>query len=138
MRQPCIDVIKTGAPKAVLVFEKFHIVQHLTQAVDQVCRDVSREKGKSHQELMAKSRHIRLKNPWNLTDKQQIRLSEPGHLNLKIKRAYLLKEALHEFWEYTRPGWAKRYLDRWFWWATHSRLEPIGSWPGCGGAIRRT
>ena len=88
-------------------------------------RDEIREKGKAHKELMTKTRYIWLKNPWNLTDKQQTRLSELEHLNLKINRAYLLKEVFREFWEYTRPGWAKRYLDKWFWWATHSRLEPL-------------
>ena len=125
MWQPYVDVVKAKAPKAILVFDKFHIVQHLTQAVDQVRRDEIREKGKDHKELMAKTRYIWLKNPWNLTDKQQARLSELEHLNLKINRAYLLKEAFHEFWSYTYAGWAKRYLDRWFWWATHSRLAPM-------------
>ncbi|MEW8525973.1 MAG: ISL3 family transposase [Candidatus Thiodiazotropha endolucinida] len=125
MWQPYVDVVKARAPKAVLVFDKFHIVQHLTQAVDQVRRDEIREKGETHKELMNKTRYIWLKNPWNLSDKQQARLSELEHLNLKINRAYLLKEAFREFWSYTYAGWAKRYLDRWFWWATHSRLEPL-------------
>lgn len=122
---PYIDVIKARAPQAVLVFDKFHIVQHLTRAVDQVRRDEIREKGKDHKELMAKTRYIWLKNPWNLTSHQQARLSELEQLNLKINRAYLLKEAFREFWDYRRPSWAKRYLDRWFWWATHSRLQPM-------------
>ena len=38
---------------------------------------------------------------------------------------YLLKELFRHFWEYRRGGWAKRYLKKWFWWATHSRLEPM-------------
>lgn len=122
---PYIDVIKERAPQAVLVFDKFHIVQHLTRAVDQVRRDEIREKGADHKELMAKTRYIWLKNPWNLTQKQQLRLTELENLNLKINRAYLLKEAFREFWDYRRPSWAKRYLDRWFWWATHSRLKPM-------------
>jgi len=125
MWQPYIDVVKARAPQAVLVFDKFHIVQHLSRAVDQVRRDEIREKGKAHKELMAKTRYLWLKNPWNLTDKQQARLSELEHLNLKINRAYLLKEAFREFWSYSYAGWAKRYLDRWFWWATHSRLRPM-------------
>lgn len=125
MWQPYVDVVKARAPKAILVFDKFHIVQHLTQAVDQVRRDEIREKGKAHKELMAKTRYIWLKNPWNLTDKQQARLSQLEQLNLKINRAYLLKEAFREFWCYSRSGWAKRYLDKWFWWATHSRLQPM-------------
>jgi len=125
MWQPYADVVKARAPKAILVFDKFHIVQHLTQAVDQVRRDEIREKGKEHKALMSKTRYIWLKNPWNLTDKQQARLSELEHLNLKINRAYLLKEAFREFWSYTYAGWAERYLNRWFWWATHSRLKPL-------------
>ena len=125
MWQPYIDVIKAKAPQAVLVFDKFHIVQHLTRAVDQVRPDEIREKGTDHKALMARTRYIWLKNPWNLTSHQQTRLSELEQLNLKINRAYLLKEAFRGFWDYSRHPWAKRYLDKWFWWATHSRLQPM-------------
>lgn len=100
MWQPYADVVKARAPKAILVFDKFHIVQHLTKAVDQVRRDEIREKGKEHKALMSKTRSIWLKNPWNLTDKQQARLSELEHRNLKINRAYLLKESFRGFWSY--------------------------------------
>ncbi len=74
---------------------------------------------------MTKTRYIWLKNPDNLTGSQQLRLSELEQLNLKINRAYLLKEAFRGCWDYRRPAWAKRYLDKWFRWATHSRLEPM-------------
>ena len=74
---------------------------------------------------MHKTRFIWLKNPWNLTEAQHRRLGELEHLNLKINRAYLLKEGFAHFWSYRRAGWAKRYLKRWFWWATHSRLLPL-------------
>ena len=125
MWQPYVEVIKEKASQAVLVFDKFHIVRHLMAAVDQVRRDEIREKGAAHKELVARSRYVWLKNPWNLTDKQAVRLSQLEALNLKIGRAYLIKEAFREFWNYRRAGWAKRYLRRWFWWATHSRLPPI-------------
>ena len=52
MWQPYIDVVKDRAPQAVLVFDKFHIVRHLMQAVDQVRRDEVREKGPAHKALM--------------------------------------------------------------------------------------
>jgi transposase len=125
MWQPYIDVIKERAPQAVLVFDKFHIVRHLLDAVDQVRRDEIRDKGKQHKELMKDSRYIWLKNPWNLTPRQQARLSSLEHLNLKINRAYLLKERFRDFWSYKTKGWATRHLKQWFWWATHSRLEPM-------------
>lgn len=125
MWQPYIDVIKDRAPQAVLVFDKFHIVRHLMEAVDQVRRDETREKGPEHKALMYKTRFIWLKNPWNLTEDQAFRLSALEQLNLKINRAYLLKELFRRFWDYTYAGWAKKYLTRWFWWATHSRLQPM-------------
>ena len=125
MWQPYIEVIKERAPQAVMVFDRFHIVRHLMDAVDQVRRDEIREKGAAHKQLVTRSRYVWLKNPWNLTDAQATRLSQLEGLNLKINRAYLLKEAFREFWNYRRAGWAKRYLKRWFWWATHSRLPPM-------------
>jgi transposase len=94
MWKPYVEVIKECAPRATLVFDKFHIVRHLMEAVDQVRRDEIREKGKEHKELMKDSRYIWLKNPWNLTPKQRTRLSSLEHLNLKINRAYLLKEQI--------------------------------------------
>jgi len=123
--RPYIKVIEEKAPNAILVFDKFHIVRHLMNAVDQVRRDEIQEKGKEHKELMKHTRYIWLKNPWNLTDNQKSRLSALEQLNLKINRAYLLKEAFRNFWSYSSPGWAEKYLKKWFWWATHSRLKPM-------------
>ncbi|MHC4636578.1 MAG: transposase [Planctomycetota bacterium] len=74
---------------------------------------------------MQRSRYIWLKNPWNLTDKQKNRLGSLEKLNLKINRAYLLKESFRNLWSYKTVGWASRYFKKWFWWATHSRLKPI-------------
>jgi transposase len=122
---PDVDVIEDCAPQATLVFDKFHIVHHLMSAVDQVRRDEIREKGEEHKELMQDTRYIWLKKPWNLTEKQNLRLSFLEKLNLKINRAYLLKEAFRNFWSYQSRAWAKEYLKKWFWWATHSRLKPM-------------
>ncbi len=94
-------------------------------AVDQVRRDEIREQGAEPKALVAKTRYLWLKNPGNLTDKQALRLGELERLNLKINRAYLLKELFRDFWSYRRAGGAKRYLNRWFWGATHSRLAPM-------------
>ncbi len=122
---PYFNVIENRAPNAVLVFDKFHIVRHLMNAVDQVRRDEIREKGKEHKELVKRTRYLWLKNPWNLKNDQKARLSALEKLNLKINRAYLLKEAFRDLWSYTKPAWATKYLQKWFWWATHSRLKPM-------------
>ena len=125
MWQPYVEIIKECAPQASLVFDKFHIVGHLMEAVEQVRRDEIREKGKEHRDLMKDSRYIWLKNPWNLTPKQRAKLSHLEQMNLKINRAYLLKERFRDFWCYKTKPWASKYLKQWFWWATHSRLKLI-------------
>ena len=125
MWQPYVDVVREHAPQAVLVFDKFHVVRHLMEAVDQVRRDEIHEKGKAGKELLKDSRYIWLKNPWNLTDRQKSRLSDMEKLNLKINRAYLLKESFRTFWTYQSKPWAEKFLQKWFWWATHSRLQPL-------------
>lgn len=125
MWQPYIDMIQEHLPEATLVFDKFHVIQHLLKAVDQVRRDEARELKKKNPELLKRTRYIWLKNPENLTDKQRARLGHLEKLNLRSNRAYLLKEGFREFWNYKRKGWARRFLKKWFWWATHSRLKPM-------------
>lgn len=122
---PYIDVIREAAPQATIVFDKFHLVRHLLSAVNDVRTAEARELRKTNPELLKGTRYLWLKNPWNLTDRQQQRLGFLERLNLKVNRACLLKEAFRRLWSYTTRGWAKRYLRRWFWWATHSRLKPL-------------
>jgi len=36
-----------------------------------------------------------------------------------------IKENLRNFWEYRRRGWGERHFKSWYFWATHSRLQPV-------------
>jgi len=120
-----IKVIEEMLPNAVMVFDKFHLVRHLLKAVNDVRKAEAKILKKSNPDLLKGTRYLWLKNPENLTDKQRARLSYLEKLNLKINRAYLLKELFKQLWTYKRKGWARRFLKRWFWLATHSRLEPL-------------
>jgi transposase len=95
------------------------------QAVDQVRKEETHELKKTNPELLKRTRYLWLKNPENLTDQQRARLGYLERLNLRTNRADLLKECFREFWEYTSKSWAKKFLNPWFWWATHSRLKPM-------------
>lgn len=125
MWKPYADMVSEHLPDAVLVFDHFHITQHLMKAVDEVRREEARELKQTNPELLKGTRYIWLKNPENLTDKQRKRLGYLEKLNLRCNRAYLLKEVFADFWTYKRKGWARKFLKNWFWWATHSRLEPM-------------
>ena len=125
MWAPYVDVIKEYAPEAILVFDRFHIVRHLLTAVDKLRKQEVQRLKKDNPNLLKDTKYIWLKNPWNLTEKQKQRLGYLEKMNLRINRAYLLKESFRRFWAYLSRGWAKRFLKKWFWWATHSRLTPM-------------
>ncbi len=68
-------------------------------AVDQVRKEKAKHLKAQDSDLLKKTRYIWLKNPWNLTELQRIRLRDLEKLNLKTNRAYLLKKALRKFWD---------------------------------------
>ena len=123
--EPYIEVVREHLPEAVLVFDKFHILQKLLQAVDEVRRTEAAALKKTNPELLKRTRYLWLKNPENLTPKQRARRGYLEKLNLRTHRAYLFKETFRELWGYFWKEPARRFLKKWFWWATHSRLKPM-------------
>lgn len=119
------ETVKAKAPQATLVFDKFHIVRQLTEAVDKVRRQEVNDKSAEHKEVLAGTRYIWLKNPWNLTDKQKASLSFLETLNLKIHRAYLLKESFRDFWQSATKEIASKFMEQWFSWAMESKIKPM-------------
>jgi transposase len=120
-----IEAVKAKAPQATLVFDKFHIVRQLTEAVDKVRRQEVNEQKAEHKDVLAGTRYIWLKNPWTLTDRQKASLSFLETLNLKIHRAYLLKESFRDFWQSTSKEIARKFMGQWFSWAMESKIKPI-------------
>lgn len=111
--------VQAQFPTAQITFDKFHIMKVINEAVDQV----RREEQKREPELKG-SRYAWLKNPPNLTTKQQATLSRLTHRKLKTVRAYHIRLNFQEFW--TQPAEeADAFLRQWFFWATHSRLAPM-------------
>lgn len=108
-----------------IVFDRFHIMKHMNEAVDTVRK-------REHKELMARNDdslkgtlHVWRYARENLPEKYRATLACLRRLNLKVGRAWAIKESLRALWSYTSLGWAKRFFATWFWWATHSRLEPV-------------
>jgi len=127
MWKPYLKVIAKKAPQALNILDRFHIVSHLTKAVNQVRVDeVRRLKEEGYDEAVLRhTKYCFLKNPENLTPKQEAKLDEVLSYDLKSVRAYLLKESFQLFWDYESPYWAEWYLEKWCKRAMRSRLEPI-------------
>jgi len=75
--------------------------------------------------LLKKTRYIFLKNPENLTERQEMTFDELQKHQLKTLRAYNLKELFRYIWDFTSVESAREFFNKWFWKATHSRIEPM-------------
>jgi transposase len=115
-----ISGIRNSFPNASITFDKFHVMKLMNDAVDRVRREEQ-----SRNALLKKTRYVWLKNPENLTAKQKEILIPLNDLRLKTIKAYNIKLALRDFWNYKYRKSGETYLKRWYYWATHSRINPV-------------
>ena len=116
-----ISGVHENLPNAQITFDRYHVMSMMNRAVDLV----RRAEAKEQPELLKRSRYLWLKNPGNLSAPQSERIKDLKTLDLKTARAYHIKLALQRLWDFRYPKAAARYLKKWYYWATHSRLEPI-------------
>jgi transposase len=121
-----LNVIAKKASQAIHVLDRFHIMQKMNKALDQVrASEAKRMKADGYEPVLKHSRWCLLKRPENLTEKQTVKLSELLKYNLRSVRAYLLREDFQRFWEYVRPNWAGAFLDQWCQRTMRCRLDPM-------------
>lgn len=121
-----ISALERHAPQAEIIFDRFHVQRLASVAVDKVRRQQVRElQGTDEGRFIKWSRYALLKNPWNLTGLEKLRLSEVQRHNRPLYRAYLLKETLARALDYFDLGRATKALDEWISWASRSRLKPF-------------
>lgn len=75
--------------------------------------------------VLKHARWCLLERSENLTDDQVVKLGTLLKYNLQSVRAWLQREDLQRFWEYTSPTAAARFLKEWCGRALRSRLEPF-------------
>ncbi len=105
-----------------IVFDRFHIMGHVGKAVDTVRKREVRDGGVPE---LKGSKYLWLYSKENLPQSQRARFEALRSLNLKVGRAWAMKEELRALWQASSPKEAKAFWKRWFWWATHSRLKPM-------------
>ena len=126
MWKPYLKVIAKKAGQAIHVLDRFHIMAHLSKAIDEVRATEARElKAKGYEPVLTKTRWLLLKRPENLSEKQESKLADLLRYNLKSVRSYLLKEDFQFFWTYKSPYWAGRFLDKWCTKTMRSKIEPV-------------
>lgn len=122
-----INACKAQVPKAEgkMVFDRFHIMQHVGSGVDRVRKEEHKVLLQEGDKTLTRSKYLWLYSAENMPDAAREKFDQIKHGNLKTARAWALKESLREMWHYRSVAWAKRFWDRWYFWATHSRLPPM-------------
>lgn len=121
-----LKAIEHRAPRAQVIFDRFHVQRLASDAVDEVRREQLRElRGTPQGRALFRSRFALLKNPWNLNRSETQKLNELQRTNAPLYRAYLLKETLAQVLEYRQPWRAERALQDWLSWASRSKLKPF-------------
>lgn len=119
------NAVENLLPQAAIVHDRFHISQHLNQAVDQVRRAENKELASEGDNRLKGTKHMWLYNDENVKVDHSDQFDRLKGSNLKVARAWVLKEHFRPFWDYRSKGWAKRYFDQWYSWAIRCRLEPV-------------
>jgi transposase len=127
MWEPFITSTVTNVPDGAskIVFDRFHVMGHMLEAVDEVRKREHGTLKAEGDETLKGTKYLWLFSEENLPEPSRERFAALRVLHLKTGRAWAIKESLRDLWAYRRKGWALRHWRRWFFWATHSRLKPV-------------
>jgi transposase len=108
-----------------IVFDKFHIVAHLKNAVDAVRKSEHKQLKALGDDTLKGTKYLWLMGRKRFARSRWIDFGALRTTNLKTARAWAIVETFARFWSYVSPAWARKFFDRWYAWAIRSRLEPI-------------
>jgi transposase len=120
MSKSYISAATETMSQADIVFDRFHIVKKINEAVDKIRRTEQRE----HHEL-SKTRYLWLKNNSNLNEEQQENISYLEGAFPNIGVAYRLKELLRMVLDEAYYSHYLKPINLWMKQAWESKLEPI-------------
>jgi hypothetical protein len=126
MWEPYLKVIREQCSQALHILDRFHVVAKMNKALDEVRAGESRRMAlEGLAPVPKKSPWLLLKREENPKTEQRFRLRDLLRYNLKTVRAYLLKEAFQQLWDYDCPAQAGKFLDEWCRQVMRSRIEPM-------------
>ena len=118
-----IKAVRENLSEAQIVFDRFHVQSLASDALDEVRRTETRSlAGSDDAGWIKRSRYALLKNPWNLTPRQNQKLADIQTNNARLYRAYLFKESLARALDYLQSKRARAALDEWLRWACRCQI----------------
>jgi transposase len=113
MWKPFRMATQAHAPQAAILFDKFHVMRHLGEALDTVRkREYARLAGRDRRYIKGQ-KYTLLSRRENLTLDGKRALKTLLAANKRLNTAYVLKESFGQLWSYEREGWARRFFENW-------------------------
>jgi Transposase and inactivated derivatives len=124
---PYIAATRAYIPNAEekIVFDRYHMTRLVSEAVDKVRRQEHKMLAMKGDDRLKGTKYLWLANEENVPEWRQEQFDVIRKGNLRTGRAWAMKEALREFWNYTYSRCAEKFFHRWYFWVTHSRLSPM-------------
>ena len=124
MWRPFRNSTESNAPQAAILFDKFHIIKHLGEALDKVRKaEYHRLSGKNRHYIKGQ-KYTLLSHRANLTLEGKRALKTLLAANKRLNTAYLLKESFGQLWDYTSEAWARKFFENWRASLKWQRLNP--------------
>ena len=124
MWKPFRNSTLKNAPQAKILFDKFHVLRHLGEALDKVRKsEYARLTGKDRR-FVKGQKYTLLSRRENLTREGRRSLKLLLNANRRLNKAYILKESFGQLWSYNREDWARRFFDNWRDALKWQRLKP--------------
>ena len=120
-----IAAVEEGAPQAFIIYDHFHIIKYVNEAVDQVRRDEQSKADQAGKEALKHKRFVLLRRERDLPMDQRVSLWELYTLNESIAISHILKEDFFTLFECKTIEQAARFLDAWIGRARESKLAPF-------------
>ena len=127
MWEPYRKTVREHIPDAdrKIVFDKFHVLQHVGEAVDEVRKQEHRRLSAAGDTRLTGTKYRWLRNPANFSAGAWRDFAALRESTLQSARAWAMKESLRRLWDYRYVGAARTFFTRWYGWATHSQLAPM-------------
>jgi len=125
MWEPFAAAKARHAPKAAILYDKFHVMQHLNEALDEVRRNEYARLGSDRERRFIKGqRYTLLSRRAHLSYRGRCTLKLLLSANRRLHVAYLLKESFDRLWSYRSEGWARAFFWDWQQSLRWQRLKP--------------
>lgn len=122
-----ISSVMENAPQATHVFDHFHVVKLMNEALDDIRRtQYNEEKDLNKRKVIKGTRYLLLRNGKDVFDSEyKTRLDNALAMNEPLSKAYYLKEGLREVWQQTTKEQAETVLMDWVKQAQGSKIKQL-------------